>query len=87
MYPFLENLLHDKNIKVVQQAIINAGNTKDERFIPFFIEHLGTSSFRRHARKALVQNGEIVLPALDKVLSDQKYNRKVLLAIPAFYRN
>ncbi len=82
LYPFLENLLHDKNINIVQQAIINAGNTKDERFIPFFIEHLGTSNFRRHARKALVQNGEIALPALDKVLSDQKYNRKVLLAIP-----
>jgi AAA family ATP:ADP antiporter len=82
LYGFLDDLLCDEDLDVVQEAVVSAGQTGDERFIPVLIQHLNTYQVRKYARQALANWGEGIVDALRQQLLDPQAERRIRMGIP-----
>ncbi|MFC2156466.1 Npt1/Npt2 family nucleotide transporter [Acidobacteriota bacterium] len=82
LYPFLHHLFVDESHNVVKAAVICAGHTRSEEFIPLLIAHLNTRHVRRYAREALAEYGEEITDILMKYMESPGEDKWVRLAIP-----
>lgn len=79
---FLRNFLHDKNSKIVQEAIVAAGETKNVQFVPLLIDKMRNHHLRRNAREALAKFGPDILVTLNGILYDSKQDIRIRRAVP-----
>ncbi len=77
LYPHLETLLRDMVPEVRRVAVISAGKTRSEQFVPILIENLNTKLIRRHAREALANYGEEIIDTLVERLNDKDEDRNI----------
>jgi AAA family ATP:ADP antiporter len=77
LYPHLETLLRDMDPEVRRVAVISAGKTRSEQFVPILIENLNTKLIRRHAREALANYGEEIIDTLVERLNDKDEDRNI----------
>ncbi len=82
LYPFLKNLLFDKNIDVVQEATINAGLTRHKMFFEILIQYLNKHTVRKYARNALAEYENDVINPLKNLLENEKEDYQLRNAIP-----
>ena len=82
LYPYLHILLNDESPGVLQQAVISAGHTRAEEFIPVLIPLLDNKQVRKFAREALAEFGEPVIERLVPHLKDVHENKNIRLSIP-----
>ena len=73
IYSYLNILLNDSSLKIVQAAIISAGKTRAKEFVPMLIRHLNTKIARKYAREALSEFGEDII---DDLVSHMKNARE-----------
>lgn len=77
LYPFLQDLLKDKALDVVEVAIANAGLTQDPVFIPDLVNHLNTTHVRYYARSALSRYGKNAIEPLRAILTRQDIHPRI----------
>ena len=77
LYPFLEHLLRDSSLDVVERSILNAGATQDPMFIPLLIQHLSTARVRRMARESLAGYGNRAVESLEMSLENPQENDRI----------
>ncbi len=82
LYPYLYLILNDASSKVVDAAIIGAGETRRKRFIPLLIHHLGNPRHLKAAAEALSFFGPPVLDCLSACLDNPFAARDIRLRIP-----
>jgi AAA family ATP:ADP antiporter len=85
LFEFLSDLLDDQDLAVVQEAIVSAGQTGSERFIPALIQHLNTHQVRKYAREALAAYDEDIIETLGRYLTDPQVERRIRMAIPKVF--
>jgi AAA family ATP:ADP antiporter len=86
LYPELMNLLQHGSPKLVEAAVLSAGNTKSREFIPFLIQSLNNRSLRKNSRRALAEYGEEIIDTLAERFSDPELRIRipgVLALIPS----
>ncbi len=82
LYPYLHLLMADLSIPVLREAILNAGKTQSEEFLPILIPHLNTKYVRKFAREALSMYGNEIIEPLVERLNDPVEDRMIKLGIP-----
>jgi len=83
LYPYLHTLLDDDEpLKVLSAAIVSAGQTRADEFVPVLIGHLDTKMVRKYVREALAEFGENAVDALIQHLNDPNEKRNIRLGIP-----
>ncbi len=82
LYPYIHLMLNDKNLDVVRQAIISAGQSHQKEFIPVLIPLLERKYLRKSVREALAEFGEEVVSPLAGYLENESSARSIKLAIP-----
>jgi AAA family ATP:ADP antiporter len=82
LYSYLQILLNDESLEVLQAAITSAGQTQAKEFAPILITHLTTKHLRKIAREALAEYGEGIIGLLAKHLEDASEDKKKRMAIP-----
>lgn len=86
-YPLLRQLAEDPDLRVVENALLAAGHSRDSSFIPFLAGFLGRKETRTAARKALGQfEVPDLIPALEKILATES-RREVIFQLPALVEN
>ena len=82
LYPFLQVMLKDDDLDVVEHAVRSAGAIRDPVFIPDLIGLLDSKNIRQTVREALAQYGDDVLDALNQALENPGEERHIQYAIP-----
>jgi AAA family ATP:ADP antiporter len=82
LYPYLNVLLNDKSLDVVQAAVTSIGQTRANVFVPVLIAHLDTKQIRKYARESLAKYGEDIIDTLAEHLEDTGEDKKKRLAVP-----
>jgi AAA family ATP:ADP antiporter len=82
LYSYLQILLNDESLEVLQEAITSAGQIQAKEFVPILITHLTTKHIREIAREALAEYGEGIIGLLTEHLEDGSENIKKRMAIP-----
>ncbi len=82
LYSHLVELLKDNDTTVLEAAVISAGQTGNEIFIPILVQHLATKRVRRAARNALAEYGDRVVDKLEVYLTDKNIQRRIRLGLP-----
>ncbi len=82
LQPLLLGLLNDRAPEVVQAAALSAGRSRQEIFVPHLLRLLAIQHVRKHARNALAEFGETVIPNLAAALRDVSRPRSVRAQIP-----
>ncbi|MEE9554953.1 MAG: Npt1/Npt2 family nucleotide transporter [candidate division Zixibacteria bacterium] len=78
----LLKLLRDKSTEILKAAVISAGETRSEEFIPILISHLGTRVVAIYARESLAGYGDRVIDPLMQRFRDSEENMRVRTRIP-----
>src|SRR5262245_4933258 len=78
----LNNLLYDRSIAVVREAIVTAGVIRYSEAVPFLTEKLADNRFRREARHALLQFGDAIIPDFVQRLSNDAEDPVIRRRIP-----
>lgn len=82
LYPYLHLLLNDESPDVLKAAVINAGQTRSEEFLPILMANLTTKHVRKYARESLAKYGEDIIDTLGMNLNNPGIEKKQRLAIP-----
>jgi AAA family ATP:ADP antiporter len=82
LFECLSDLLDDEDLEVVKEAIVSAGLTGSEGFIPALIGHLTNHRVRKYAREALAAYGENIVDTLGRQLADSGLERRIRMAVP-----
>lgn len=82
LYSFLRTLLEEEDAAVLKAAVICAGSTRQEEFVPVLIGHLKTRHVRKHARESLAEYGEDIIAYLAEYLQNQDAHPWIRQAIP-----
>ncbi|NIO49263.1 MAG: hypothetical protein GTN73_07505 [Candidatus Aminicenantes bacterium] len=82
LYPYLNVLLNDESMDVVQAAIISIGQIRANTFVPILIAHLETKQVRKYARESLAEYGEDIIDTLAEHLENTAEDKRKRLAIP-----
>lgn len=78
----LQRLLHDGSEKVVRQAIVSAGKSRDRRFVYPLLGYLAADSLRRTAQKGLALYGERIFGTLYDYMTDEHIPVPIRKAVP-----
>ena len=70
LYAHLLNFLEHGSPRLVEAAVLSAGNTRGQEFIPFLIDSLNNKALRKNSRRALAEYGEEIIDKLAEKLSD-----------------
>ncbi|MDP8285784.1 MAG: Npt1/Npt2 family nucleotide transporter [Candidatus Electryonea clarkiae] len=81
LFPYLHLLLGQRSLPVLRQAILSAGKTRSEEFIPSLIAHLNTRFVTKDIRQAIASYGNTIIEPLAVCLSDPKEDRRVRISI------
>ncbi len=84
-YPFLNDLLQDKAVKVRKRAIESAGKISALQFLPVLVQNLRTRTFRKTAREALAGYGDSISAQLTNYLIDPNVDIEIRLSIPRVF--
>jgi AAA family ATP:ADP antiporter len=82
LYPYLNVLLNDESLDVVQAAVTSIGQTRANVFVPILIAHLDTKHVRKYARESLAKYGEDIVDTLAEHLENTDEDKKKRLAVP-----
>ncbi len=82
LHPYLHILLGDSSGKVVQSAILGAGESCQPVFFPILIRFLGKDDFRIVAQEALGYFGHHIVNDLTAYLNNPFVERRIRLNIP-----
>ncbi|MFT5086068.1 MAG: AAA family ATP:ADP antiporter [Planctomycetota bacterium] len=74
-------LMNDPDRQVVRQAIESLGHLATVQHVPWLIARLGDRDYRRAARQALAECGEVAVPYLREDLLDEKVDLPRRLAV------
>ncbi|NNE30087.1 MAG: hypothetical protein HKN16_10635 [Saprospiraceae bacterium] len=85
-YPFVHEALKNWDKKLVREAITAAGNTLEPEFIPTLISFLEKPVFKAIARKALVNYGIGIVPALKRMINQGKLNLLEVRQVPSIVK-
>ena len=69
---FLSILMGDSSQRVVREAMIGMGRSRDREFIPSLLEKLSDSRARRDARDALAAYGNLVVGTMSDYMADER---------------
>ncbi len=78
----LIRLLGDESTEILKAAVISAGETRSEEFIPILISHLGTRAVAIDVRESLAEYGDKVIDPLMERYNDPDENMRVRTRIP-----
>lgn len=81
-YPYLMQLLHDRELEVRLAAIRSAGLTAARDFVHILLRHLYDRSTRKAARQALADYGETVVPLLAETFHNPETRQAIRYEIP-----
>ena len=84
-YPYLRQLLRDKNASVKLKAIKSAGMTCAPDFIRPLLQLLGDKHFKKAAREAMAIYGETILGKLAQTFNDASISMNICLGIPRVF--
>jgi len=82
LYPYLHLLLNDNSPEVLRYAIISAGQSGADEFIPILVKFLAKKQTRTGARLALAEYGEGIIPHLTEHLENPSEDYGIRLAVP-----
>ncbi|MDP8229043.1 MAG: Npt1/Npt2 family nucleotide transporter [Candidatus Electryoneaceae bacterium] len=82
LYSYLQSLLKDDSVEVVQAAVVSAGLTRAELFIPMLISHLHIKQIRRFAQEALAAYDESIIDRLLELFDDPGESHDVQMVVP-----
>lgn len=77
----LKQLLQDSDVAVKIEAIKSAGKTQNKELIPILVTYLDNRPFRKTAREALANYGDIIIEELETYISDKQVSVQVRLDI------
>lgn len=81
-FPVIEVYFQDPNKRVVQQAVLSAGNTLHAYFIPQLVEFLDDEKKRQHAQAALGNYGDEIVPLLIKYVDEPSTSTEIIRSFP-----
>jgi len=77
----VRELMNDPDREVVRQVIESLGHLAAVQHVPWLIARLGDRDYRRAARQALAECGEVAIPSLSEGLLDENVDLPLRLAI------
>lgn len=81
-YPIIRSFMDDKEVRVINEAILAAGFTMNVTFIERLAEFLVPRETRKNAQLALLNYGVGILPELDRVVRNATTRAEVTHMIP-----
>jgi AAA family ATP:ADP antiporter len=81
-FPLLEVFFQDDRKKVVNQAILSAGDTLHPYFVPALIDFLEEEKHRAAAQTALIKYGQEIIPILLRYIKAPQSSVEVIRALP-----
>lgn len=82
---YFYRLLNDDSPEVVTAAIRSVGISKDEKFVPWLLDHMADKDYRAAARTALVNFGETIFDTLENYLLDARGKFIIRKNIPRIF--
>ncbi|MCP4583604.1 MAG: hypothetical protein GY839_18500 [candidate division Zixibacteria bacterium] len=82
LHPYLHFLLNDNSPEVLRYAIVSAGQSGADEFIPILVKFLARKHTRTSSRLALAGYGEEIIPHLTEHLENPAEDYGIRLAIP-----
>lgn len=83
LHPYLHILLNDPSSDVLQAAILGAGESRQNEFIPILIRFLGVKEFQNSSIKALTGFSPQIIDILNDHLKNPFVEREIRLSIPS----
>ena len=83
LYPYLHILLNDESEEVLHAAIMSAGESRQNEFIPVLIRFLGRKGLREPCARAIAGFTPQVIDMLYDYLRNPFADRSIILAIPS----
>ena len=85
-YPEIQRFFSDKNLDVVKQAIISAGNTLSTKFINQLIYFLSNKNVQGTARNALAHYGKGIINIFKSTIQQPETSIETLRVIPSIVK-
>ncbi|MEZ4850793.1 MAG: HEAT repeat domain-containing protein [Bacteroidia bacterium] len=86
-FPAIEQFLEDPNPDVVKQAILSAGDSLDNYFIPGLIQYMAFPDFASEARRSLIKYGKEHIAPLSDYIQDDKSQPEIIQQITLIAQN
>ncbi|MCB0843433.1 MAG: hypothetical protein KDE26_09290 [Bacteroidetes bacterium] len=86
-FPAIEQFLEDPNPDVVKQAILSAGDSLDNYFIPGLIQYMAFPDFASEARRSLIKYGKEIIAPLSDYIQDDKSQPEIIQQITLIAQN
>jgi len=83
LHPYLHILLNDPSSHVLQAAILGAGESRQNEFIPVLIRFLGVKEYQNSAIEALKGFAPQIIDILNDHLKNPFVEREIRLSIPS----
>ncbi|PLW96288.1 MAG: hypothetical protein C0591_09070, partial [Marinilabiliales bacterium] len=82
-YPFIRELIQDKDPEIVKQAIMSAATTMSPAFIDMISEFLSHELYKDGAKEALLHYGPAIVEHFKEILNGDSWDLELLQQIPS----